>query len=38
VPLSGPDGRPVLLEEVFTDPRATALAEVMRAETAVSPT
>ncbi|MGA8332216.1 MAG: 4-alpha-glucanotransferase [Mycobacterium sp.] len=38
VPLSGPDGRPVLLEQVFTDPRATALAEVMRAETAVSPT
>ena len=38
VPLSGPDGRPVLLEKVFSDPRATALAEVMRAQTAVSPT
>jgi 4-alpha-glucanotransferase len=38
VPLSGPDGRPVLLEKVFTDRRATALAEVMRAQTAVSPT
>jgi 4-alpha-glucanotransferase len=38
VPLSGPDGRPVLLEEVFKDHRATALAEAMNAETAVSPT
>jgi 4-alpha-glucanotransferase len=38
VPLSGPDGRPVLLEEVFSDPRAIALAEVMREQTAVSPT
>jgi 4-alpha-glucanotransferase len=38
VPLSGPDGRPVLLEEVFSDPRAIALAEAMRASTAVSPT
>ena len=38
VPLSGPDGRPVLLEEVFSDPRAIALAEAMRAQTAVSPT
>jgi 4-alpha-glucanotransferase len=38
VPLSGPDDRPVLLEEVFKDPRATALAEAMNAETAVSPT
>jgi 4-alpha-glucanotransferase len=37
VPLSGPGGRPVLLEEVFNDPRAAALAEVMRAQTAVSP-
>jgi 4-alpha-glucanotransferase len=37
VPLSGPDGRPVPLEEVFNDPRATALAEAMNAETAVSP-
>lgn len=31
VPLAGPDGRPLLLEQVFTDPRATALAEVMAA-------
>jgi 4-alpha-glucanotransferase len=38
VPLSGPDGRPVLLEDVFTDHRAAALAEAMRAQTAVSPT
>jgi len=38
IPLSGPDGQPVLLEDVFTDPGVIALAEVMRAETAVSPT
>ncbi|MFZ3343987.1 hypothetical protein, partial [Mycobacterium sp.] len=38
VPLSGPDGRPILLEEVFSDPRAMALAEAMRTSTAVSPT
>jgi 4-alpha-glucanotransferase len=38
VPLSGPDGRPVLLEDVFHDPRAVALAEAMRTETAVRPT
>jgi 4-alpha-glucanotransferase len=30
VPLGGPDGRPILLEDVFTDPRAAALADVMR--------
>jgi 4-alpha-glucanotransferase len=30
VPLSGPDGRKLLLEEVFTDPRATALADAMK--------
>lgn len=30
VPLTGPDGRPLLLEEVFTDPRAAALAEAVR--------
>jgi 4-alpha-glucanotransferase len=29
VPLSGPDGRKLHLEEVFTDPRAAALAEAM---------
>ena len=33
VPLAGPDGRPMLLEDVFTDPRAAALAEVLRAAT-----
>ncbi|BBX44838.1 4-alpha-glucanotransferase [Mycobacterium cookii] len=38
VPLSGPDGRPVLLEDVFSDPRAITLAEAMRAQTAVQPT
>jgi 4-alpha-glucanotransferase len=32
VPLGGPDGRPVYLEEVFTSERAAALAEVMRRE------
>jgi 4-alpha-glucanotransferase len=37
VPLSGPDGRPVLLEDVFTNHRAIALAEAMRAQTAVRP-
>jgi 4-alpha-glucanotransferase len=31
VPLSGPDGRRMLLEDVFSDPRAAALAEAMRA-------
>lgn len=31
VPLTGPDGRPVLLEDVFTDRRAAALAEAVRA-------
>ncbi len=30
VPLGGPDGQPVYLEDVFTSPRAAALAEVMR--------
>lgn len=34
VPLGGPDGRPLLLEDVFTDRRAAALAEVLRAATA----
>ncbi|GJJ18119.1 4-alpha-glucanotransferase [Mycolicibacterium mageritense] len=29
VPLAGPDGRRLLLEEVFVDPRAAALADVM---------
>jgi 4-alpha-glucanotransferase len=31
VPLTGPDGRPVMLEDVFTDRRAAALAEAVRA-------
>jgi 4-alpha-glucanotransferase len=31
VPLSGPDGCHVTLEDVFTDPRAAALAEAVRA-------
>jgi 4-alpha-glucanotransferase len=30
VPLSGPDGRKLLLEDVFSDPRAAALAEAMK--------
>lgn len=34
VPLSGPDGRQLLLEDVFDDPRAAALAGVMAAVTA----
>ncbi|MEO9139910.1 MAG: 4-alpha-glucanotransferase [Jatrophihabitans sp.] len=29
LPLSGPDGVPILLEQVFTDPRAAALAATM---------
>ena len=33
VPLAGPDGNRVFLEDVFTDPRAAALAEVLRAAT-----
>lgn len=31
VPLTGPDGREVMLEDVLTDPRAAALAEAVRA-------
>ena len=31
VPLGGPDGRRLLLEDVFTDPRAAALCEALRA-------
>ena len=30
VPLSGPDGKLLPLEEVFTSPRAAALADVVR--------
>ena len=33
VPLGGPDGTPMRLEEVFTDRRAAELAEVMRSAT-----
>ena len=33
VPLAGPDGRRMLLEDVFTDRRAAALAEALRAAT-----
>jgi 4-alpha-glucanotransferase len=35
VPLTGPDGRQLLLEEVFADPRAATLADTLRAETQV---
>ena len=31
VPLGGPDGRRLLLDDVFTDPRAAALCEALRA-------
>ncbi|MDH6194345.1 4-alpha-glucanotransferase [Mycobacterium frederiksbergense] len=31
IPLAGPDGRRMLLEEVFVDPRAAALADTMAA-------
>ena len=31
VPLGGPDGHRLLLEEVFSDPRAAALCEALRA-------
>jgi 4-alpha-glucanotransferase len=30
VPLRGPDGKKLLLEDVFTDPRAAALAGAMK--------
>ncbi|OJZ74224.1 4-alpha-glucanotransferase [Mycobacterium paraffinicum] len=36
VPLTGPDGRPMLLEDVFTDVRTATLAEAVR--TAIAPT
>jgi 4-alpha-glucanotransferase len=38
IPLSGPDGQPVMLEDVFNYPRAITLVDAMRAETAVTPT
>jgi 4-alpha-glucanotransferase len=34
VPLTGPDGRHLMLEDVFTDHRAAALAEAVRAQIA----
>lgn len=37
VPLCGPDGTPIWLEDVFTNPRAAALAEVMRLATDPGP-
>ena len=33
VPLAGPDGKRLYLEDVFTDRRAAALAEALRAAT-----
>jgi len=33
VPLAGPDGSRIFLEDVFTDARAAALADVLRAAT-----
>jgi 4-alpha-glucanotransferase len=36
VPLTGPDGRPVTLEDVFVDSRAATLAEAVRAAIAPS--
>jgi 4-alpha-glucanotransferase len=33
VPLSGPDGQPLFLEDVFTSERAARLAEIMRERT-----
>jgi len=32
VPLTGPDGRRVRIEDIFVDPRAAALAEVMKSQ------
>jgi 4-alpha-glucanotransferase len=37
VPLADPSGRQMLLEDVFTDPRAVALAEVMRRAVTTTP-
>lgn len=33
VPLTGPDGRPMVLEDVFVDPRAAALASALESAT-----
>lgn len=38
VPLSGPDGHPILLEDVFTDGRANRLADVLHEHTAAEHT
>jgi 4-alpha-glucanotransferase len=37
VPLSGPEGSAVLLEDILCDPRAAALADALRAATAPQP-
>ncbi|ORB24350.1 4-alpha-glucanotransferase [Mycolicibacterium parafortuitum] len=37
VPLGGPDGKQVLLEDIFENPRAAALCEAMRAAVTPSP-
>jgi len=37
VALSGPDGRPLLLEDVAADPRAATIAEAMRAAAETGP-
>ncbi|WP_407666219.1 4-alpha-glucanotransferase [Mycobacterium pinniadriaticum] len=37
VPLTGPDGTPLLLEDVLTDPRAQALAAALHSATAPHP-
>jgi 4-alpha-glucanotransferase len=37
VPLTGPDGRQVMLEDLFTDRRAATLTEAVRAEIAPRP-
>jgi 4-alpha-glucanotransferase len=36
VPLADPDGKPLLLEDVFADPRAATLAEALRAQVTLS--
>ncbi|WP_343602205.1 4-alpha-glucanotransferase [Mycobacterium sp.] len=37
IPLAGPDGRPILLEQVFDDPRAANLADALREQTTLEP-
>ena len=37
VPLTGPDGRPMVLEDVFVDPRAATLAEALDTATRQTP-